>query len=509
MICDEVSQLPTREADVLLAAVATCQHGQVWFVGDPQQAQPVGAGGLAHYMTADPDRPEMVTAALTVNRRQGDPDERAALVAYRAGDIEQSRTLRDQSGWEHSPGSAEQARRAMADTVAADIVRHGAEQVVALAVTHADCEDVADRVRRSLVDSGRIGGPVLEGPGWVAPRAYQAGDRIVLHAHLRQGDGSRLTNGTTGTVIAAGPNALVITPDGREQPVTVPASFVQERSFDGRPHLSHAWCRTIDGVQGGTWAQVHLLATPVLDNYRGYVGQSRSIQPTHTWNTVPTPDPDHGGRLVTEEDAPAEQVVAAMHRARPRTFAAADDPYRIDHRLRQEIEQHRQTLVQEPPDRGQEVDAARARLQRAETELAEARRAAECCAIEAADSNAGIRRITPGGRARRADAEARLAYSQREVAVFEERVAGQAARLAELDESQKERHRHGRANAWRAQRIADLERQMRDHWTDAVLAATRTGNPLAYGSSRLGSAHQHLVAKPRAWNLALRSMTDG
>ncbi len=74
VICDEVSQLPTREADVLLRAVAGCPDGQVWFVGDPQQAQPVGTGGLAHYLTADPERPGMVIAELSINRRQADPD---------------------------------------------------------------------------------------------------------------------------------------------------------------------------------------------------------------------------------------------------------------------------------------------------------------------------------------------------------------------------------------------------------------------------------------------------
>jgi conjugative relaxase-like TrwC/TraI family protein len=298
VICDEVSQLPTREADVLLRAVAGCPEGQVWFVGDPQQAQPVGAGGLAYYLTADPERPKMVTAELSVNRRQEDPDERAALLAYRAGDIDQSQTIRDQRGWEHSPGRADHARRAMAAAVAADIAEHGPQQVMALAVTHADCENIADRIRRDLLEDGRIGGPALEGPGWATSRTYQAGDRMVLHAHLRLDDGTRLTNGTTATVLAAGPDGLVISPDCRQQPVTVPARFVQERSPDGRPRQSHAWCRTIDGVQGGTWTQVHLLATPALDNYRGYVGQSRSIQPTHTWNTIRTPDPDHGGRLV-------------------------------------------------------------------------------------------------------------------------------------------------------------------------------------------------------------------
>jgi hypothetical protein len=251
-----------------------------------------------------PDRPKVVTAALSVNRRQVDPDERAALVAYRAGHIDYSQTIRHQRDWEHNPGHGEAARQAMADAVAADVARHGSGQVVALAVTHADCEDIADRLRGKLIEGSRIGGAALEGPGWRGPRSYQAGDRIVLHAHLRVSDGARLTNGTTATVVAAGPDGLIVTVDSREEWSTVPAAFFQERSSGGRPRQSHAWCRTIDGVQGGTWAQVHLLATLALDNYRGYVGQSRSVQPTHTWNTIPTPDPDHGGRLVTEPGPP-------------------------------------------------------------------------------------------------------------------------------------------------------------------------------------------------------------
>ena len=50
VIVDEFSQLSTRDADVVLAAAAACPGGQVWMVGDPLQAQPVGAGGLAAWL---------------------------------------------------------------------------------------------------------------------------------------------------------------------------------------------------------------------------------------------------------------------------------------------------------------------------------------------------------------------------------------------------------------------------------------------------------------------------
>ena len=36
------------------------------------------------------------------------------------------------------------------------------------AVTHADCEALADRIRADLAAQGVIAGPALEGPAWTA-----------------------------------------------------------------------------------------------------------------------------------------------------------------------------------------------------------------------------------------------------------------------------------------------------------------------------------------------------
>jgi hypothetical protein len=61
--------------------------------------------------------------------------------------------------------------------------------------------------------------------------------------------------------------------------------------------------------------------------------------------------------------------------------------------------------------------------------------------------------------------------------------------------AQNERDRHIREDAWRTERIADLGRQLEDHWTDAVVAADHAGHPYAYGMTRLRAACQHLVAE--------------
>ncbi len=336
VIVDEFSQLSTRDAQVVLAAAVACPGGQVWMVGDPLQAQPVGAGGLACWLSDQARHARVATAELTVNRRQADPIERDALRRFRAGDIPTSQELRDQAGWEHHHADRTQALEAMAAAVLGDLQVHGPDRVAALAVTHADCEALADRIRAELVAQEVIGGPALEGPGWAGPRAYQAGDRILLHAHVDLDDGRRLTNGSVVTVRQVTPAGLAVI-DGTGQIAHIEAGFVTGRADDGRPLVSHGWARTIDGVQGGTWDQVHLLATPALDRYRGYVGQSRSIAPTHTWNTTrqSLDDGDHGGRLVSEpQGTPAEQIAAALARAQPKTFAAVDDPYRIAADLR-------------------------------------------------------------------------------------------------------------------------------------------------------------------------------
>ena len=92
---------------------------------------------------------------------------------------------------------------ALADAFVADVDRYGADAVVALTVAHADCEDLADRIRARLTDLGVIGGTLLHGPGWGHdPRPYQAGDRILLHTTVRIG-GARLDNGTALTVTAS------------------------------------------------------------------------------------------------------------------------------------------------------------------------------------------------------------------------------------------------------------------------------------------------------------------
>lgn len=493
LVVDEFSQVPTREADTVLAAVTACENGQLWLVGDPHQAQPVGAGGLAHWLGQQHQERRVLTAELTVNRRQADPVERHALATFRAGHVTQSQELRDDAGWEHHHDNRDQAIEAMATAVVDGIRMLGADGVAALAVTHADCEDLADRVRLQLTDSGAISGPKLEGPGWTGPRAYQAGDRLVLHAHVDLGDGTRITNGTIATVVAVGDHGLAVTTEKTSGPVLIPAVFVTGRGPDGRPQISHAWAQTIDGVQGGTWGQVHLLATPAVDRNRGYVGQSRSIQPTHTWNTVPNVDDgDHGGRLVKVESTTAEQVAAALARTRPKVFAATTDPHRFERQVRAEQASHRRHLDQRPPDVADRISKAEAEVATRAERWADAKSRVQHWET-VRDTTSGMRGLTANRRSQHRDAKASVSSSEALAGMFEQDLARAQSALESLQRQQADRVAFDRDNQWRHNRIAHLEQTLNRHWTTAVLGAARDGHPHAYGAGRLQAARADLT----------------
>ena len=316
VVLDEISQTPTHEVEAVLAAVDACPGGSLWVLGDPRQSQPVGAGGMADHVERLAAGSAIPAARLTVNRRQRDPVDREALGLLRQGNAAGSQQLRGEHGWEHEHASPAAAREAMAQAVCDDIGRYGPAEVAALVVSHSDAEDLADRLRARLAATGTLTGAALAGPGWTADREYQAGDRVLLHARCGP-SGSPLVNGTTVTVTGVDSDGLAVRLDGGGQAAVLPTAFVQGARKDGSPNVSHAWVRTVDGAQGGTWEACHLLGSSALDAYRGYTGQSRSRQPTHTWNTARVTVIDHGGSLADPREAAEQVAAAARPSARP------------------------------------------------------------------------------------------------------------------------------------------------------------------------------------------------
>jgi hypothetical protein len=366
VVLHEVSQVATSDAEIVLAAVAATPGASIWCLGDPHQAQAVRAGGLGAELARLGAAGQIPAPALTENRRQLEPAEQRALVRYRSGLVATSQAIRRDHGWEHDLGSPHATREALADAVGADIAVHGPAGVVALAVSHADCEDLADRIRTRLRAAGHITGPELAGPAWGSgERRYGAGDRLLVHGTLRTA-GQRLHNGSVVTITAVADDGLHAV-DHCGVGVWLPREFVAGHRTDGSPNCSHAWARTVDGVQGGTWPQVHLLGTAALERFTGYTGQSRSRHATHTWNVTRQPEIDHGGVLADQRTAD-RKVLDALRRQPDTGCAIHDTPTRRERLLAQRAEL-RALLRHQPPDRAPAFRQAELALEYANTEL--------------------------------------------------------------------------------------------------------------------------------------------
>ena len=489
VVLDEVSQVATRDAAAILEAVVATPRGVLWCLGDPRQSQAVGAGGLAAEVARLGTAGAIVAPELVVNRRQRHVDDRVALAELRAGRAEASQAIRTESGWEHEEATPLATRQAMADAVVADIASHGPEAVVALAVSHADCEDLADRIRARLIGAGSIGGRELVGPGWGSgERCYAAGDRVLLHT--KPGP-EGLHNGSVGTVTSVGRFGLRVDFDDHGE-VVLRADFVQGCRSDGNPNLSHAWARTVEGAQGGTWEAVHLLGSASLDALVGYTGQSRGRAPTHTWNTRPLAVVEVGG-VPADDRSAAEVVLAGLNREPVTTFAAVDDPWILHARLDAEREAHLEVLRTAPPDLRASLHAARAEAERAARLVATATADLEGAEARLGDFRplAGLRR---SGRLERDRAERAVAEATERLGQVRAERRRADGRVVDLEANEARRLAFVAESAGRFERVAAINAELDRHWSTATLAAVRQNDPLAFGIDRLRAARTTYAA---------------
>jgi hypothetical protein len=485
VVLDEISQTPTREVEAVLAAVDACPGGSIWILGDPRQSQPVGAAGMADHIETLATSGCIPSAQLTVNRRQVDPADRQALGLLRHGEVAGSQELRAEQGWEHEYARPGEARQAMALAVCDDIANCGVEQVAALVVSHTDAEDLADRIRAYLAEAAVIGGPMMTGPGWTTERDYRAGDWVLLHARCGP-SGSQLVNGTTATVVNVDETGLTVRLDRAGQEAVLPTSFVQGTRREGSPNLSHAWARTVDGAQGGTWEACHLLGSSALDAYRGYTGQSRSRQPTHTWNTKPLVSVDYGG-IQSDQRAPAEVVAQALAREPDPSLAARSDPWTLDRQLRYQITEHEQVLAGRPADPGEELAAAIEQMRLAQSRL----EAVETLAAGAArqlDDLGALSGLSRRGREQRRHLEERLAADVQQAPCARQARDDIASRVQALRRDQIAFDRFEKTEGWRREDLVRLRDRLDGHWAQTVGACVRADDPLAFGIERLRHA---------------------
>jgi hypothetical protein len=239
--------------------------------------------------------------------------------------------------------------------------------------------------------------------------------------------------------------------------VDLPRPFIEGRRTDGSPNLSHAWVRTVDGVQAGTWAQVHLLGNAALERFTGYTGQSRSRHATHTWNVTRLPDIDHGG-VLADQRTPDKEVLTALGRVPDTGFAVHDTPSRLADLLAERPE-HRAVLATRPPERFRHLRDAERKLDYALKNREQARWRLENARRELAELG-GLSQLGRRGRHDKAALLDRIDRFQGDVGRAEHAVAGCEAHVGERQTEFAQEVAWEVQHGWRTERLDAIETEL-------------------------------------------------
>jgi conjugative relaxase-like TrwC/TraI family protein len=313
LVVDEAGMLGTRDYHQLLNAL-TAVGGKLVAVGDPAQLGEIAAGGMFTRLANRHTRAE-----LTGNQRQANTWEREALTQLRAGEVEPALAAYEKHGRIHTHDSPGHLRERIA-TDYLNALESGTDvfEVIALAATRTDTDELNHTIRTTLQAAGRVG---PDQP--CAYRVFAVGELVIVGRNDYTRD---LHNGTRAqiTAITNGEVQLRLD-DGRT--VTVPDTWAGER-------LRTAYALTIHKAQGITVDTALVDATGISDRNAGYVALSRARTTTQIHQLTDTtltdtfsdgPEvpslTDRGSRAHTEHGAPEISLATRLRRERLQRLA--------------------------------------------------------------------------------------------------------------------------------------------------------------------------------------------
>jgi conjugative relaxase-like TrwC/TraI family protein len=327
IIHDEAALASTREQLDLLTAVQTTGARMI-AVGDPQQNQPVGAGGL----WVDIERAARDAYAhveLTHNQRARDAADRRDQSLFRHGHIE--RAVRGYAARDHIHlhHDARRAEDQALDAAHAD--RAAGKRTIVLAQTSNDHLDALNaRAQAIRQQAGELGDEALPIPG--RPYALRAGDHLQIRHTIQHPDHGPLRNGTTARVtgIDMGQHALRLQlADGTERRLDEPQLLDAD--------LRLAYVQHPFPAQGQTTDIAHLIVGPHATREGTYVSLTRAREQTDIYiGDAPAFADEDDDRLQTiaehlartEPDAPSIRTPLAST-GRTREHGRTRQPSRI------------------------------------------------------------------------------------------------------------------------------------------------------------------------------------
>ncbi len=331
LVVDEAGMADTRTLQRLVSA-ATDAGARVVLVGDHRQLPEVGAGGGFAYATQH----AQTIAELSINRRQQQPWEQAALTELRDGNVLDAVdayvanrrvivTPDSNSLIDRAVDTWNQARAQGLD-----------------AVLVSGTNEMVDRLNHKVLNQlTQRGGPLHNADtGSFAGTSWRVGQRAVIRRNYTDPFDRSVSvrNSQTGTVTAVDDQTLTIQLDEATAPV-----MLGQRYLDVGGRLSHGYASTIHRTQGGTWDVAISVGLDGLYREGAYTALSRGRHANIICLTHPeaqqleqerTQDPprhDTGLRLPTEEPGTvSDELTNRVNQRRGKQLAHTHQPAAAD-----------------------------------------------------------------------------------------------------------------------------------------------------------------------------------
>jgi conjugative relaxase-like TrwC/TraI family protein len=282
VIHDEAALASTREQLRLLDAVET-SGARLIAVGDPQQNQPVGAGGLwGEIENAARGTDKLVE--LTRNQRAHDPHDRHTQTLFRQGEIEVA--IRNYAARDRVHLDPDQQRAEDHALEAAHEDRTAGKSTIVIAQTSNEhLDELNARAQAIREQSGQLGENQLTVPG--RPYNLHAGDHIQIRHTINHPKHGSLRNGTAATITAVDADRQELElglADGKR----VLMNQAQVADADLRlAYVQHPF-----PTQGHTTDTTHIIITGQATREGTYVALTRAREQTRIYNAPADSSPD-------------------------------------------------------------------------------------------------------------------------------------------------------------------------------------------------------------------------
>lgn len=301
IVLDEAGMVGTRQLAQLITQ-ATLAGCKVVLVGDHRQLPEIDAGGAFRLLVG-----RLGAIALTENRRQREPVERAALLDLRNGRASLALQRFESAGHVTTAESIDEARLAMVSRWWTQ--RSGGSEVVMLAHRRVDVAALNELAQDLRLGAAQLAGEPLHSGG----RTFYVGDEIMF---LRNNRSTQVLNGERATVTAiVEGNVFVRLANGRT--TGVPAKSV------GEGHIQLGYASTIHKAQGATVDASLVLVTDGVHLEAAYTALSRGRDENHLFAAL---DP---------ADSPLEET---LERSAVRTMAIEIGERRLEAELDHGVE---------------------------------------------------------------------------------------------------------------------------------------------------------------------------